>query len=72
MEIITDKNSAIQLPVSNQSKCQDIAEAVCKLIENPIERKRMGNAARERIKNHFNWNAKGRFMEKLFLELEKK
>lgn len=73
MEIITDKNSAIQLPVSNPEQLpKDIAKAICKLIDNPSERQRMGNAARERIKNVFNWEAKGAFMEQLFIELENK
>lgn len=73
MEIITDKNSAIQLPVSNPKQMpKDIAQAICELIENPSERFRMGNAARARIKNVFNWKAKGEFMEQLFEELENK
>lgn len=73
MEIITDENSAIQLPVSNPKQMpKDIEEAICKLIDNPSERQRMGNAARERIKTIFNWEAKGAFMEQLFIELENK
>jgi glycosyltransferase involved in cell wall biosynthesis len=73
MEIITDKSSAIQLPVSNPEQLtKDIAKAICKLIDNPSERQRMGNAARERIKIFFNWEAKGAFMEQLFIELENK
>lgn len=73
MEIITDEYSAIQVPVSNPKQVPvDIAKAICSLIDNPSERYRMGNAARERIKKVFNWKAKGEFMEQLFKELENK
>ena len=31
---------------------------------------RMGKAGRERVKNVFNWDAKGAFMENLFNDLD--
>ena len=49
---------------------KDLASAICKLIDDPSERHRIGNAARERIKTIFNWEAKGAFMEKLFKDLD--
>lgn len=72
MEIITDELSAIQLPVTNPEQMpKDLANAISELINNPNKRKRMGDAARERIKSDFNWDSKGAFMEKLFTELDK-
>jgi glycosyltransferase involved in cell wall biosynthesis len=73
MEIITDKYSAIQLPVTNPKQLpKDMAGAIIKLLEDPILRRKMGEAGRERIKNVFNWDAKGAFMDNLFHELDKK
>lgn len=73
MEIITDDECAIRLPVSNPDQMpKDMAAAICKLIDNPGFMKKMGTAGRNRIKNVFNWEAKGIFMEDLFNELENK
>ena len=71
MEIITDEQSAIRLPVTNPKQMpKDLASAICKLIDNPTLRNEMGIHGRERIKNVFNWDAKGVFMENLLNELE--
>lgn len=73
MKVITDDTSAIRLPVTTPEQMpKDMSEAICKLIDHPELRCKMGMAARERIKNVFNWEAKGKFMEKLFSELESK
>ena len=71
MEIITDDASAMRLAVTNPEQLpKDMAKAICKLIDNPELRLKMGNAGRERIKNVFNWDAKGVFMEDLLNELD--
>ena len=73
MEIITDDASAIRIPVTNpEQMIKDIAKAINKLIEKPTLRLNMGNAGRKRIKNVFNWDVKGEFMEELLNELDKK
>ena len=73
MTVITDDSSAIRLPVTNPEQMpKDMAQAICRLIEHPEVRCKMGVAARERIKNVFNWEAKGEFMETLFSELDAK
>ena len=72
MEIITDDESAIRLPVTNPEQMpKDMAEAICKLIDNPELRRKMGETGRYRIKNVFNWEAKGVFINQLFNELDK-
>ena len=73
MAVTTDDLCAIRLPVTNpQQMPKDMATAIIKLIENPELRKRMGDAGRKRIKEVFNWEAKGLFMERLFAELDSK
>lgn len=71
MAITTDDDCAIRLPVTNPEQMpKDMATAIIKLIDNPDLRKQMGEAGRKRIKDVFNWEAKGTFMEKLFAELD--
>ena len=71
MAITTDDNCAIRLPVTNPEQMpKDMAAAIIKLIDNADLRKQMGEAGRKRIKDVFNWDAKGSFMEKLFTELD--
>ena len=73
MAVTTDESCAIRLPVTNPEQMpKDMAAAIIKLIENPELRKRMGDAGRKRIKEVFNWEAKGLFMERLFAELDSK
>lgn len=71
MAITTDENCAIRLPVTNPDQMpKDMAAAIIKLIENPTLRKQMGEAGRKRIKEEFNWNIKGQFIENLLLKLD--
>lgn len=71
MQVITEDSCAIRLPITNPEQMpKDMADAIIKLIENPELRKLMGEAGRERIRTHFNWESKGKFMESLFDKLE--
>ncbi len=73
MAITTDDSCAIRLPVTNPAQMpKDMATAIIKLIENPELRKQMGDAGRKRIKEVFNWSAKGEFINKLLDELDTK
>lgn len=73
MAISTDDSCAIRLPVTNPKQMpKDMADAIIQLIESPELRERLGNAARERIRTVFSWEAKGDFMEKLFDKLDAK
>ena len=73
MTITTDDTCAVRLPVTNPEQMpKDMAAAIIKLIENPKLRKQMGEAGRKRIKEVFNWEEKGRFMENLLKELDAK
>src|SRR5690606_28898356 len=71
MATSTDDHCAIRLPVTTPGQMpKDMAAAIIRLIENPELRQQMGAAGRERIKNVFNWEAKGEFMEQLLNELD--
>lgn len=73
MAISTDDNCAIRLPVTNPEQMpKDMAEAIIKLAKNPGLRKQMGENGRKRIQTVFNWEAKGKFIEDLLAELDKK
>lgn len=72
MAITVDDSCAIRLTVTNPEQMpKDMADAIIKLIENPELREQMGEAGRKRIKEVFNWEAKGIFMEKLFNQLDR-
>ena len=44
--------------------------AISLLINSQSKREKLGISARQRIKDVFNWETKGLFMEKLFNEIE--
>lgn len=70
--IITDNSSAIRLDVTDPERfCRDMADAICLLASNNTLREEMGEMARTRIKEKFNWAEKGRFMEQVFQELDR-
>ena len=71
MAVETTSDTAIQIPVSNSRKMEkDFGHAISLLINSPQLRKQIGQAARKRIKEVFNWNAKGLYMEALFDEID--
>lgn len=72
MGLITDDNCAFKVKPQNYNQSvEEFSEALSKLINSPNLRKQMGERARERILQKFNWDEKGIFVEKLFEELEK-
>ena len=71
MAVETTSDTAIQIPVSNPRKMEkDFGHAISLMINSPQLRKQIGQAARKRIKEVFNWNAKGLYMEALFDEID--
>ncbi len=69
----TDDNCAIRLPVTSPEQMpKDMAAAIEKLAADAALRRRMGEAGRRRVREVFNWEAKGKLMEELFMELEQK
>lgn len=72
MKIITNDESAIRIEPSNPIQTpKDIAKAICSLIDDDDLREKMGQAARDRIKEYYNWDIKGKFMRELMEYLDK-
>lgn len=70
MEIITDDLGAIRIgPTDYDTVCNDFSKAIIKLASNKNLRREMGISNRERIRNHFTWEAKADFMEELLEDL---
>ena len=73
MAVETTPDTALQIPISNPAKMEkDFGHAISLLINNQQLRKKMGQAARKRIKEVFNWDAKGLYMQALFDEIDNK
>mgnify|MGYP002589856836 FL=1 len=71
MAVETTPETAIQIPVSSPKTMErEMGAAISLLINNRSEREKMGQSARQRIRDVFNWDAKGLYMEKLFDEIE--
>lgn len=72
MHVITDDSCAIRIsPTTPDEVVNRMAEAIITLGESPQLRKRMGENAKERIKNNFLWSQKGEFIESLLRQLNK-
>lgn len=73
MAVETDDESAIKLQVSTPKQMEkDMGNALSMLINDTQLRSRLGEAARQRVRDIFNWGVKGDFMENLFDSLEAK
>lgn len=71
MAVETTPDTAIQIPISHPGKMEkDFGHAISLLINSPQFRKHIGQAARKRVKEVFNWNAKGLYMDVLFDEID--
>ena len=73
MAVETNEETAIRLSVSDPKRMEiDMGAALTRLINDSVLRKKIGTAARERIRTLFSWEAKGDFMENLFDKLDTK
>lgn len=73
MHTITSDDSAIRIkPNGLNDFVKNVSENICSLIDNPEKMELIGNNARTRIAEHFRWEDKGIFMEKLLYELDYK
>jgi glycosyltransferase involved in cell wall biosynthesis len=61
------KDSGIKVPaISPEQVVSDLAAAMMQLAEDPDLRIRLGVAARQRVREHFDWDQKGVFMANMY------
>ena len=73
MSVITDENSAIRIkPSDYEQSIDDFTKAISDLIENEEIRIKMGAAGKQRIKERYNWETKGEYIEKMLEKMEKR
>ncbi len=53
-------------PITYKQTINDLAEALLKLANDPELRKRMGEAGRKRIEEHYTWDKKGEVIKKIY------
>ena len=71
MAVETTPETAVQINVSDPKTMEkEMGVAISLLINSQSKREKLGISARQRIKDVFNWETKGLFMEKLFNEIE--
>lgn len=72
MAVETTPDTALQIPISSPKIMErEMGMAISTLINNSSLRKELGQCAHQRIKETFNWEAKGLYMENLFDEIDK-
>ncbi len=68
-EVVTDECGIKVKPITYKQTINDLAEALLKLANDPELRKRMGEAGRRRVKEHYTWEKKGEFIRKIYEEV---
>lgn len=70
-EIVTDCCGIKITPTTPDATMNNLANAIEKLILNKNLRRNMGQAAIERINNHFDWDHKAKLLNKIYSEISK-
>jgi len=72
-EMVTDECGIKVKPITPEQTINDLADALLKLANDPELRRKMGEAGRRRVQEHYTWGKKGEFIKKVYEEvLEKK
>jgi glycosyltransferase involved in cell wall biosynthesis len=72
MAVITDDTSAVRVdPTSPQAVIDAMGQSLIQLANDPARRLELGRCARRRVEEHFRWEHKGTFLQRLFEELER-
>jgi glycosyltransferase involved in cell wall biosynthesis len=66
---VTEETGFKILARTPEQVIEDMANAMRKLAEDPELRKRMGEAGRKRVLEHFTWEKKGEFIKELYEEV---
>lgn len=65
-EMVTEECGFKIKPITPEQTINDLAEALLKLANDPDLRRKMGNAGRKRVMEHYTWEKKGEFIKKVY------
>jgi len=65
-EIINDECGIKIKPINPQQTITELADALLKLAKDPELRRKMGEAGRKRVMEHYTWDKKGEFIRKVY------
>lgn len=68
-EIVSEECAIKVKPLTPGQTINDLAEALLKLANNPDLRRKMGEAGRKRVMEHYTWEKKGEFIKKVYEEV---
>jgi glycosyltransferase involved in cell wall biosynthesis len=65
-EMVTDECGIKVKPITPEQTINDLADALLKLVNDPELRRKMGEASRRRVREHYTWEKKGEFIKKIY------
>lgn len=68
-EMVTEECGIKVKPITPEQTINDLAEALLKLANDPELRRKMGEAGRRRVMEHYTWKKKGEFIKKVYEEV---
>lgn len=68
-EVVTDECGIKVKPITFEQTVNDLADALLKLANDPELRRKMGEAGRRRVMEHYTWEKKGEFIKKVYEEV---
>lgn len=68
-EMVTEECGIKVKPITPEQTINDLAEALLKLANDPELRRKMGEAGRRRVMEHYTWEKKGEFIKKVYEEV---
>lgn len=68
-EMVTEECGIKVKPITFEQTVNDLADALLKLANDPELRKKMGEAGRRRVLEHYTWEKKGEFIKKVYEEV---
>jgi glycosyltransferase involved in cell wall biosynthesis len=66
---VTDEAGIKVSAVSPEQAISGLADALARLANDPALRAKLGSAARERVKDHFAWDEKGKFLAAIYKDV---
>lgn len=64
--IVTDECGIKVKPINPEQTIRELADAILKLANDPELRKKMGEAGRKRVMEHYTWDKKGEFIKQVY------